>query len=258
MLRLVAVFVCACVVSLAVSGQAAASDDALRREIEDLKKGQEAIQKDLQEIKRLLTNPSQAAAPRPAAAPALPATIDIAKEPIRGNERARIAVIEYSDYECPFCARYVANTYPEIDREYVKTGKIRYVFRDLPLSFHKQAFKAAEASHCAGEQGKFWEMHDRMFQNSKELTLTDLPRHAGAVGLDVPQFQQCLDSGRFATAVTSDVTHANGIGITGTPTFVIGVIEPNSSVVKVRTKLVGARSYADFKAAIDAVASSSD
>src|SRR5688500_18159619 len=159
--RSLTIFFCACLVSANASGQTSASEDSLRREIETLKKGQEASQKDLQEIKRLLANPPQAAAPRAAAA-ALPATVDIAREPVRGDERARVAIIEYSDYECPFCARYVASTYPQIDKEYVQTGKVKYVFRDLPLAFHKQAFKAAEASHCAGEQGKFWEMHDRM------------------------------------------------------------------------------------------------
>ena len=225
------------------------SNEELRKEIESLKAGQAAIQRDLQEIKRLL----QA---RPAAAPAadsLPSTpIDISNEPFRGSPAAKIAIVEYSDYQCSFCARYEKQTFPQIQADYINTGKVKYVFRDLPLDFHKNAFKAAEAARCAGEQGKFWEMHDLLFENQQALEATDLPRHAASLALDAPRFQQCLEVSRYAAGIRKNITEAGTAGLTGTPSFLIGVVQPNSTV-KITRKIVGARPYADFKAAIDEI-----
>jgi protein-disulfide isomerase len=227
-------------------GLAQTADEQMKKDIEALKEGQQAIQKDLAEIKRLLQS-------RPAAGDALPRDpIAIATEPFKGNGTARVAVIEFSDYQCPFCSRYTKDVLPQIRTDYVDTGKIKYVFRDLPLSFHKQAFKAAEAAHCAGAQGKFWEMHDTLFQNQSALAPEQLAAHAKTIGVDDAQFQQCLDSGKFAADINKDIADAGAAGITGTPTFLVGVIQPGDGRVKVVKKLVGAKPYADFKAAIDA------
>ena len=236
------------VLGVASPGRAQASgDDVMRKYIEALKAGQQAIQKDLAELKRLL----QA---RPAAAPAADAVptepVAIAAEPTRGKGTARVALIEFSDYQCPFCSRYSRDTYPQIATEYVDSGKVKYVFRDFPLSFHKQAFKAAEAAHCAGAQGKFWEMHDTLFQNQAALAPEQLGGHAKTIGIDATAFQQCLDSGRFTAEVNKDVTEGGAAGVTGTPAFLVGVIQPDGRVKVVR-KLSGARPYADFKAALD-------
>jgi protein-disulfide isomerase len=227
------------------SAQTPAGDDQMRRDIEALKEGQKAIQKDVEEIKRLLQS-------RAAAADALPKEpISIANEPSKGDGKAKVAVIEFSDYQCPFCARYSKGAYAQIEDDYIETGKVRYVFRDLPLPFHKQAFKAAEAAHCAGEQGKFWEMHDFLFQNQAALAPEQLPGHAKSLGLDETKFQKCLDSGKFAADIKKDVADAGTVGISGTPTFLIGVVQPGDGRVKVVKKLVGAKPYEEFKAAID-------
>jgi protein-disulfide isomerase len=222
------------------------ADEQMRKDIEALKEGQQAIQKDLAEIKRLLQS-------RPAAAAdALPKDpISIASEPFKGGSTAKVAVIEFSDYQCPFCGRYTKEVLPQLRSEYVDTGKIKYVFRDMPLSFHKNALKAAEAAHCAGAQGKFWEMHDALFANQSALDPEQLATHAKAVGVDDAQFQQCLASGKFAADINKDVADAGAAGITGTPTFLVGVIQPGDGRVKVVKKLVGAKPYAEFKAAID-------
>lgn len=232
---------------VSVTGSAQTADDQMKKDIEALKAGQQAIQRDLAEIKRLL----QA---RPAAAAdALPANpVVIASEPSKGNATAKVAVVEFSDYQCPFCGRYSKDTLPLLKSEYIDTGKVKYVFRDLPLSFHKQAFKAAEAAHCAGAEGKFWEMHDTLFQNQTALAPEQLAGHAKALGLNEGAFQQCLDSGKFAADVNKDIADAGAAGITGTPAFLVGVIQPDGRVKVVR-KLSGARPYADFKAAIDSV-----
>jgi protein-disulfide isomerase len=234
-------------------GIAQSSDDTqgLKKEIQALKEGQQAIQKDLQEIKKLI-------AARPAGGgtdPALFAQVSVDGEPFRGDKDAKLTLIEFSEFQCPFCGRHVKDTYPTIEKEYIQTGKVKYVFRDLPLeAIHKNAFKAAEAAHCAGDQKKFWEMHDRLFENQKALTPTDLTAHAQAIGLDAGKFQQCLDSGKFAADIRKDIADANKIGINGTPTTVIGVTQPNDSKIKVLHVIKGAQSLATFKEALDRVA----
>jgi len=130
---------------------------------------------------------------------------------------------------------------------------VKYVFHDLPLDFHKYAFKAAEAAHCAGEQGKFWEMHGLLFQNQTALAPEQLPGYAKNLGLREAAFQQCLDSGKFAAEIKTDVSEAGKVGISGTPTFLVGIVQPGDGRVKVVKKLVGAKAYSEFKAALDSV-----
>jgi hypothetical protein len=120
----------------------------------------------------------------------------------------------------------------------------------MPLeSIHKSAFKAAQAASCAGEQGKFWEMHDRLFENQRALE--PFTPHAEAVGLDVPKFEACLASGKFDQEIRRDMGEARKAGVTGTPAFLIGRTEPNSTKVKVVAVLRGAKTFADFKADLD-------
>jgi protein-disulfide isomerase len=226
------------------------SNADLKKDIQALKDGQQAIQKDLQEIKRLL-----AARPAAGADQALNALVDTKGNPSRGDTNAKLTLIEFSEFQCPFCGRHVKDTYPAIDKEYIRTGKAKFVFRDLPLeSIHKNAFKAAEAAHCAGEQKKFWQMHDRLFDNQKSLEPAMLTAHAQAIGLDAGKFQQCLQSGKYAGDIRRDIADANKIGITGTPTTVIGVTQPNDSKIKVLRVIKGAQPFATFKEALDTVA----
>jgi len=225
----------------------------IKKEIESLKEGQQAIQKDLQEIKKLLA--ARPAAPAAGPDKALDAVINVAGEPFKGSKNAKLTLVEFSEYQCPFCGRHVRDTYPTLDKEYVQTGKVKYVFRDLPLeSIHKNAFKAAEATHCAGEQGKFWEMHDRLFENQKALEPAMLSAHAQAIGVDAKKFQACLDGGKYAAEVRKDVAEANKYGITGTPTSVIGLTQPDGSTIKVLRVIRGAQPLANFKDALDTIA----
>ncbi len=121
---------------------------------------------------------------------------------------------------------------------------------DFPLeSIHKFAFKAAEATRCAGEQGKFWEMHDRLFTN--QTSLEPAKPHAQAVGLDVPKFEGCLSAGKYAEAIRKDVAEAQRAGVTGTPAFFLAYTDPTSSKVKSVVRLSGAQPYAAFKTQID-------
>ena len=146
---------------------------------------------------------------------------------------------------------------PQIERDYIKTGKVKYVFRNFPIeSIHKEAFKAAEAANCAGEQGKYWEMHARLFAHQKALSPKDLSGHAQALGLDMPEFQQCLDSGKHATEIRNDIAEGQKSGVTGTPIFFLGFTDPKNSKVKVLRVIRGAQPYASFREAIDSLLSS--
>ena len=159
--------------------------------------------------------------------------------------------MEYTDFQCPFCGKYVHETFPQIEEEYIKTGKVKYVRKDFPLeSIHPHAFKAAEATRCAQEQGKGWEMHARLFNNQQQLATANLPQHAQEVGLDTTAFQQCLDSGKYAALIRKDMSEAQGAGVTGTPSFFLGRSDPNGKVKATRS-LAGAQAYSAFKAAID-------
>jgi protein-disulfide isomerase len=231
---------------------------ALGKEIEALKAGQAAMQKDLQDIKGILQGAQAARAP---AAPPGPETVDmllsVANASIKGEKTAKVTLVEFTDYQCPFCSRYYKQTWPQLERDYVSTGKVRLALRDLPLeAIHPQAFKAAEASHCAAAQGKFWAMHDTLFANQSALSRKDLTAHAQTLGLDVGAFDQCLDSGQTAAAIRQDLADADKAGARGTPTFFVGLTEANGTQVKAVRVIRGAQPYAAFKEAIDGLLAS--
>ena len=222
-----------------------ASNAELKKQIQALTDSVRAMQTDLQEIKALL----QRGAPPPAGEAI---TLDIANRPLKGSPNAPVTLVEFTDYQCPFCGRYVRDTFPQIDRDYVATGKLKYVLLDLPLeSIHKLAFKAAEAANCAGEQGKYWEMHDRLFANQQ--TLDAWTQHADAVGLDPAQFDGCLTGQRHSADIRREIAQAQSAGVSGTPGFFLALTEPGSTKVRPVRGLKGAQPYAAFKAAIDAV-----
>ena len=141
-----------------------------------------------------------------------------ANDPAFGSRNATVEIVEFSDFQCPFCQR-LNGTLEQLKADY--GDDVRLVFKDYPLPNHAQAFKAAEAGNCAHEQGKFWELHDVMFSSQSELEVADLKRHAGELGLDQASFDTCLDSGRFAAAVSADLRLGQGVGVSSTPTVFI-------------------------------------
>src|SRR3989344_396320 len=151
-------------------------------------------------------------------------------DPVLGDPNAPVTIVEFSDFQCPFCRSLWKSTFPSLRQKYLVTGKAKFIYRDFPLSFHPGAQPAAEAGECADEQGKFWEMHDKIFGEQEKLgsgtvqfTVDDLKKWAREVGLDTVKFNECLDSGKYRSEVQNDLQAGQAAGVTGTPgTFVNG------------------------------------
>ncbi|MGE0041948.1 MAG: thioredoxin domain-containing protein [Vicinamibacterales bacterium] len=139
-------------------------------------------------------------------------------DPVRGPANAPVTIIEFSDFQCPFCGR-VTPTIERLREAY--PDKIKVVFKDFPLPSHPLAPKAGEAAHCAGDQGKYWEMHDRLFANQNQLEVPALKQHAAAIGLDQAKFDECLDSGKFGDIMNADMEEGQKLGVSSTPTLYI-------------------------------------
>lgn len=163
-------------------------------------------------------------------------------DPVKGDEDAPVTIIEFSDFQCPFCARFYSETLPQLQSQYVDTGKVKLVFRDFPLtSIHPQAQKAHEASECADEQDKFWEYHDILFENQGSLDVASLKSYAADLRLDTNKFNTCLDSGKYAGEIRKDTADGAQAGVTGTPSFFVN-----------GQQLVGAQPFSAFQQAIEA------
>lgn len=166
-------------------------------------------------------------------------------DPYKGRVDAPITIVEYSDFQCPFCQRFWQETLPEIQSEYIDKGLVKFVYRDFPISsIHPYAQRAAEAAQCAFEQGKFWEYHDRLFANFRSWQKEgndEFKRIARELGLDGARFGECIDSGKYAGEVKRDSEDGIRAGVTGTPTFFVNGV-----------KIEGARPFSAFQEVIEA------
>lgn len=176
-----------------------------------------------------------------------PSTLFGPNDPMLGNPKAKVTIVEFSDFQCPYCRTFFEDTYGKLKKEYIDTGKVRLVFRNFPLSFHSMAKPAALAAQCAQEQNKFWQYHDALFveqakkgQGTISFSATDLKTWAQGIGLNIQQFSQCLDSQKYSAKIDADIAAAGTAGVNGTPSFFI-----NGQL------LVGAQPYSEFKALID-------
>lgn len=174
----------------------------------------------------------------------------VSGRPAMGADAATVTLVEFSDFQCPFCGRYVRETLPQIKAAYVDTGKLRYVFRHYPIpSLHPEAVGSARAADCAQAQGRFWPMHDRLFANPRDHTAANLAEHAKAAGLTMSSYSTCM-SAETRKVVAEDLEAGLGGGVGGTPAFFIGTSQPDGTM-RVSVTVYGAKPYADFKAAID-------
>ncbi|MEW6722682.1 MAG: thioredoxin domain-containing protein [Candidatus Micrarchaeota archaeon] len=212
-------------------------------------------------MKSPATGPAQPVAPtQPALAPtqpAAPSAPDVASlmddDMKLGSDSAPIVIIEFSDMQCPFCRKWFIESYSSLKQEYIDTGKAQLVFRDFPLSFHPAAQKAAEAVECAADQGKGWELHDKMYEEQSkqgsgtvQFSVDDMKSWASQIGLDAASFNTCLDSGKYANEVAADYNDGLAAGVQGTPAFIVAKRDGSSAV-----PISGAQPYGTFKSTID-------
>jgi protein-disulfide isomerase len=172
--------------------------------------------------------------------------LSLAGAAVEGDRKAPLAMIEYSDFQCPFCGTFARETLPQLREKYVTAGKLQIAFRHLPLPSHQFARKAAEGAQCAGSQGRFWPMHDELFKNQQQLDA--VPLLAKRLGLDVAAFERCL-TGDAENQLRADTTSAKVLGITGTPTFVFGVLQSDGRIKAFQT-LQGAQPFSAFEAVL--------
>jgi protein-disulfide isomerase len=165
-----------------------------------------------------------------------------------GRADAPLTLVEFTDYQCPYCRHFQAETFPRLKREFIDTGKVRFIMRDLPLDFHPQAQPAAEAAHCAAAQGKFWPVHDALLANGSDSN--DIERAARAVVPDMKAFEACRAAGTYRGTIAKNLALARSLGLDGTPAFVVGRVK-NGELTG--WPLMGDRSYEDFAAGLNSL-----
>ncbi len=210
----------------------------------------DAILKELKEIRRVLEKIEEQGVRGKRPSRPTSAKVSTRGKQSMGAKDAPITIVEFTDYQCPYCLRFSKTTFPNLKRKYIDTGKVRWVALNLPLAFHKDATKAAQAAHCAGEQDKFWEMRDELFKNPKKLNVAYLPAHAATISLDIEAFNACLQSTRHLDAIAREGKDANAVRLTGTPSFIIG---KTSDDVVSGPVLIGALPLVRFDATISKV-----
>ena len=200
-------------------------------------------------------NPSAAAQPT-GNQPSGPVKVSVDNDPILGDKNAPVTIIEFSDYECPFCKKSFTDMLPDLKKNYIDTGKAKLVYRDFPLSFHANAGKEAEAAECArslGNDATYYKFHDQIFTKTASggtgLALTELPVIAKNLGLSANQFQQCLDSGKYKDEVAKDMADGTAAGVSGTPSWIVGTSSKDGQIEG--QLIVGAQPFSAFKAIID-------
>jgi len=211
-----------------------------------------ALRKSVDGIKQVRATPP--VAPQRPAAPAASGPTDLTVEkndPKLGASTAKVAVVEFSDFQCPFCSRFHRQTFPGLKQQYIDTGKIQYVVRDFPLGFHPEARMAALAANCAGKQDAFWGMQDKLFSNQRGLGDAMYQQLAKELSLDMPRFNTCLGDGAVTAEVNADLSYGQSVGVRGTPTFFVGRLQ-DGRVVDAK-KIVGAQPLTAFSRAIDAL-----
>ncbi len=180
------------------------------------------ILQELRQIRQLLEKQARPAAAPQEEAPSRAKISDLSGVSMLGKKDAPITIVEYTDYQCPYCQRFHVASFPEIKRNYIDTGKVRFFSKDMPLDFHPNAMRAAMSARCAAEQNHFWELRDVMGQNPDKLDMDHIAGFADNLKMDSKALRACVESNKYKEPVQSDVLEGMKIGANGTPTFIVG------------------------------------
>jgi protein-disulfide isomerase len=183
----------------------------------------------------------------------IPVEVKITDAPIMGDARAKVTLIEYSDYQCPYCARHFRQTMPKIIEHYIDRGKVKFVLREFPIpNLQPRAAEASQAALCAGSQGEYWKMHNILLMNQTEMSDDDLRAYAAEIGLDASRFSNCLEQEHYAGQIEQDIEEGIGMGVRATPSFAVVFTNPGDpDRIAVINLIYGARNFDYFAKEID-------
>ncbi|MCF6211683.1 MAG: DsbA family protein [Gammaproteobacteria bacterium] len=226
--------------SVSISADGWAADEILQQ-LSELRRDHNALRKQVEELRVELARKNAGSQPKK--------EVSLDNEPSIGNKNAKVVMVEFTDYQCPFCQRHTQKTFPQLKEGYIDTGKLFYVMKDYPLAFHDQAKPAAVAANCAGEQGAYWAMHEQLFASGIRLGKNTYKTIAQSLSLDSEVFEACLDDPEQAKEVDADFAEGSRVGVRGTPAFFIGKLEGDRLVNGVFVG--GAQSFNKFSGIID-------
>ncbi|MBI2779599.1 MAG: DsbA family protein [Gammaproteobacteria bacterium] len=250
MIKLLCIMACVILSACSVNPSTRADNEEILNKLGEMSKQINTLSDDVDVIKQGLSTVLRGA-PEAHKPPVITEIELDDASPVRGDGNAMVAIVEFSDYQCPFCGRFHAQVLPSVKKSYIDTGKIRHIFRDFPLDFHPQAKSAAIAANCAGEQKAYWQMHDSLFSNQNRLGTALYEELAKKMNINMASFQACLKDAKQAEKVEKDLSYGQSLGIDGTPNFFVGRIE-GKKLVDVK-QIVGAQPPAVFYQAIEAV-----
>ena len=235
----------AAVVALVVAGAGCAS----RTDVQELRDEITKLKEEQAILRRAVGGSTAKTAPQ---AKPLPASFDLTGAQYRGSTSSPVVLVEFSDYECPFCIRHFTQVAPQLDAQYIQSKKIRYTFRDFPIDqLHPESIRAHVAAHCATEQGKFWDLHPKLFSQAGSHQPAQLLARAKEAGLNEATFSSCVAADKYSASIRQSTAFAISLGAEGTPFFLVGIMDgPNS--MKPVGKLPGAMPLSQFQQAIDA------
>lgn len=221
----------------------------LKREIQELKDGQARIRAEIGEVMDLLQSVTRG---RGAPRESQPTEVSIAGSSFLGEADAPVVLIEFSDYQCPFCLRHFQTVMPQLRAGSVAEGTLKYVMKEFPIdSIHPLARKASQAALCAGDEGAYWAMHDKILEDPRRLRPRDLQSHAAELDLDEDDFAECLESNVKNDQVNADLALGQSLGVRGTPSFLVGIANPQDPTKVTAVELIrGAQPLAVFQQAI--------
>lgn len=219
---------------------------SLKQEITQLKKEVSTVGSQVKDIHTIAMRSQK---PQYKTLPTQPNFNEDGKLPSLGDATAQLAIIEFSDYQCPYCKRFIDQTFTKLKSNYIDTGKVQYLTRDFPLNFHPKAKGAAIAANCSQQQNAYWPMRDSLFKNMKQLDDELYQQTASNLSLDMTKFDACLSDEKVANKIQQDVAYGSSLGIRGTPSFVIGLVE-NGELLSPKL-VVGAQSYQTFALLLD-------
>lgn len=225
----------------------------LQQEIDGLKQEMQQLQADIstigEQVKDIHEIATQAQKPQHKTLPSQVNFDENGQLPVMGDDQAQVAIIEFSDYQCPYCKRFIDQTFSKLKSNYVDNGKVKYLARDFPLAFHKQAQGAAIAANCSLQQNAYWPMRSALFKNVQKLGDPLYQQTAAELSLELDKFSECLADKTMVDKITQDIAYGKSLGVRGTPSFVIGRIENNQLIAP--KLVVGAQSYETFALLLD-------